>query len=49
MHFVTDYVIVEREIQKKKRRRDTFSTIGVLIPTLYLAGIVYLIIVFRGV
>jgi hypothetical protein len=49
MHFVTDYVIVEREIQKKKRRRDTSSTIGVLIPTLYLAAIVYLIIVFRGV
>ena len=49
MHFDTDYIMKEKKAQKKKRRRDTFSTIGVLIPTLYLAGIVYLIIVFRGV
>ena len=33
MHFETDYVMKERKVQKRKRRRDTFSTIGVLIPT----------------
>ena len=49
MHFDTDYIFKEIKIQKKTRRRVTFSTIGVLIPTLYLAAIVYLIIVFRGV
>ena len=48
MHFETDYVIVEREIQKKKRRRATFSTIGVLYPTVFTAGIVSLIIAFGG-
>ena len=49
MHFDTDYIFKEIKIQKKTRRRGTSSTIGVLIPTLYLAAIVYLIIVFRGV
>ena len=49
MHFDTDYIFKEIKIQKKTRRRGTFSTIGVLIPTLYLAAIVYLISVFRGV
>ncbi len=39
MHFETDYVIVERETQKKKRRRATFSTIGVLAPTYILVFI----------
>jgi len=48
MHFDTDYIFKEIKIQKKTRRRGTFSTIGVLIPTLYLAAIVYLISVFRG-
>ena len=43
MHFVTDYVIVEREIQKTKRRRDTFSTIGVLVSTYVLVCIAILI------
>ena len=33
MHFETNYVMKERKVQKRKRRRDTFSTIGVLIPT----------------
>ena len=48
MHFDTDYVMKESKRQKK-RRRATFSTIGILIPTVYFSGIVYLIIVFRGV
>ena len=39
MHFETDYVILEREIQKKKRSRSTFSTIGVLAPTLILIAL----------
>ena len=30
MHFETDYVIVERETQKKKRRRATFSTLSLI-------------------
>ena len=49
MHFDTDYIFKEIKIQKKTRRRGAFSTIGVLIPTLYLAAILYLISVFRGV
>tara|TARA_B100001093_G_scaffold474316_1_gene498894 strand:+ start:21 stop:623 length:603 start_codon:yes stop_codon:yes gene_type:complete len=49
MHFETDYIMKESKRQKKKRRRATFSTIGVLIPTVYTALFVYLIMVFRGV
>ena len=33
MHFETDYVMKESKRQKRKRRRATFSTIGVLAPT----------------
>ena len=33
MHFETDYVMKESKRQKRKRRRATFSTIGVLFPT----------------
>ena len=43
MHFETDYVIVERDIQKKKRGRATFSTIGVFASTYILVGILIFI------
>ena len=33
MHFETNYVMKESKRQKRKRRRATFSTIGVLFPT----------------
>ena len=38
----------ESKGEKKKRRRVTFSTIGVLIPTLYLAGIALILIFVEG-
>ena len=43
MHFETDYVIVERDIQKKKRGRATFSTIGIFASTYILVGILIFI------
>ena len=48
MHFDTDYIMKERKAQKKKRRRDTFSTTGVLIPTLYLAGAALIVLFVEG-
>ena len=48
MHFETDYVMKESKRQKRKRRRATFSTIGVLIPTLYLAGAALIVLFVEG-
>ena len=38
MHFDTDYIMKERKVEKRYRRWATFSTIGVLIPTVVTAG-----------
>ena len=43
MHFETDYVMKESKRQKTKRRRDTFSTTGVLVSTYVLVCIAILI------
>jgi len=43
MHFETDYVMKESKRQKRKRRRDTFSTTGVLVSTYVLVCIAILI------
>lgn len=43
MHFETNYVMKESKRQKTKRRRDTFSTIGVLVSTYVLVCIAILI------
>ena len=48
MHFDTDYIFKEIKIQKKTRRRGTSSTIGVLIPTLYLAGAALIVLFVEG-
>ena len=38
MHFETDYIMKERKAEQRYRRWATFSTIGVLIPTVVTAG-----------
>ena len=48
MHFVTDYIMLESKRQNKKRGRDTFSTIGVLTPILYLVGCALILIFISG-
>ena len=48
MYFDTDYIMKESKRQKRKRRRATFSTIGVLIPTLYLAGAALIVLFVEG-
>ena len=45
MHFETDYVMKESKRQKRKRRRATFSTIGVLAPTYILGALVVFLII----
>ena len=48
MHFETYHIMKERKAQKKKVRGATLSTIGVLIPTLFLAGCALLLLFVEG-
>lgn len=48
MHFETYHIMKERKAQKKQSARATLSTIGVLIPTLFLAGCAYLLLFVEG-
>ena len=48
MHFETYHIMKERKAQKKQSAGATLSTIGVLIPTLFLAGCAYLLLFVEG-
>ena len=48
MHFETYHIMKERKAQKKQSAGATLSTIGVLIPTLFLAGCALLILFVEG-
>ena len=48
MHFETYHIMKERKAQKKQSAGATLSTIGVLIPTLFLAGCALLLLFVEG-
>ena len=48
MHFDTYHIMKERKAQKKQSVGATLSTIGVLIPTLFLAGCALLLLFVEG-
>ena len=48
MHFDTYHIMKERKAQKKQSAGATLSTIGVLIPTLFLAGCALLLLFVEG-